>query len=193
MKRVCVYCGSNPGARPDYAEAATALARTLAERGVGLVYGGANVGVMGVIASAVLEAGGEAIGVLPRKLRAKELAHSGLTELHMVDSMHERKALMVELADGFVALPGGTGTLDELFETMTWSQLGLHNKPMGLLNVSGYYDHLLAFLDHVVGERFLRGEHRDMLLVANEPGALLDAMANYVPPKIDKWIDRASS
>ena len=193
VKRICVYCGSSPGARTDYADAARALAGAMASRGIGLVYGGANVGIMGAVADAVIDAGCEAIGVLPRNLRAKEFAHSRLTELHMVDSMHERKAMMVDLADGFVALPGGTGTLDELFETLTWAQLGLHAKPIGVLNVRGYYDHLFAFLDAVVAERFLRAEHRAMLLVDGTPAELLDAMARYVPPVVEKWIDRDSS
>jgi uncharacterized protein (TIGR00730 family) len=190
MERICVFCGSSPGARPEYEAAAVEIAGLLAERGLGLVYGGAHVGLMGTIADTVLAAGGEAIGVIPRTLVDKEIAHTGLTDLRVVGSMHERKALMVELADGFVALPGGSGTLDELFEAFTWAQLGFHRKPIGLLDVCGYWKPLLAFLDHAVEERFLRADHRDALLVEREPRALLDRLARYEPRAVDKWIDR---
>ena len=173
-----------------YAEAARALGETLAERGLGLVYGGGNVGLMGVVADAALAAGAEVIGVIPRALVAREVAHQGLTELRVVGSMHERKALMSELADGFIALPGGIGTLEEWFETWTWAQLGLHTKPFGLLDVAGYYGQLLGFLDHVVAERFVHPDHRSMVLVDTDPGHLLDRMRAYIPPVVDKWIER---
>jgi uncharacterized protein (TIGR00730 family) len=190
MKRICVFCGSNPGASPVYAETARALAEALAERGLGLVYGGGNVGLMGALADAALAAGAEVIGVIPHALVAREVAHRGLTELREVRSMHERKALMAELADGFIALPGGIGTLEEWFEIWTWAQLGLHAKPFGLLDVAGYYENLLRFLDHVVAERFLHPDHRSNLLVETDSGRLLDRMRAYVPPVIPKWIDR---
>lgn len=190
MKRVCVYCGSSPGARPDYRAAAKALARELVQRDIALVYGGASVGVMGEIADEVLSGGGEVIGIIPRKLLEHEVAHAGLTDLHVVESMHERKALMVELSDGFIAQPGGLGTLDELFEVLTWAQLGFHSKPVGLMNVAGYFDPLLAFLDHSVEERFVKPVHRDLLLQADTATALLEEMATYVPSDIDKWLDR---
>jgi uncharacterized protein (TIGR00730 family) len=191
MERICVFCGSSSGARPEYAATAAELGRQLAERGIGLVYGGAHVGLMGTIADSVLGAGGEAIGVIPRSLVDKEIAHTAVSELRVVGSMHERKALMVELSDGFVTLPGGSGTLDELFEAFTWAQLGIHRKPIGLLDVCGYWTPLLAFLDHAVEERFLRADHRDTLLVEREPGALLDRLQSYEPRTVDKWIDRA--
>ena len=190
MKRICVYLGSSPGARPAYTEAAEHLARTLAARGLGLVYGGASVGTMGVLADAMLAAGGEVIGVIPGDLQDKEVGHAGLTELHVVSSMHERKQLMLDLADGFVCLPGGSGTLEELFETFTWLQLGLHAKPIGLLDVAGYYTPLVAFVEHAVAEQFLRREHADMLLVDDDAGRLLDRFAGWAPPTRSKWIDR---
>lgn len=190
IERICVFCGSNSGASPVYAEAARALGETLAERGLGLVYGGGNVGLMGVVADAALAAGAEVIGVIPRALVAHEVAHRGLTELRVVGSMHERKALMSELAGGFIALPGGIGTLEEWFETWTWAQLGLHAKPFGLLDVAGYYEQLLRFLDHVVAERFVHPDHRSMVLVDTDPGHLLDRMRAYVPPVVEKWIER---
>lgn len=193
MKRVCVFTGSSPGARPDYAAAAERLALELVSRDLELVYGGARVGVMGTLADAVLTLGGLVIGVIPAALVSKEVAHDGLTELRVVASMHERKAQMAELSSGFVALPGGVGTLEELFEVLTWAQLGLHEKPCGLLNVAGYYDGLIHFLDHAVGERFLRKTHRDLLIVEEEPAALLDAFQEYAPARSDKWIDRDSS
>jgi uncharacterized protein (TIGR00730 family) len=189
MRRICVYAGSNPGTDPAYADAARALATLLATRGIGLVYGGGKVGLMGVVADAALAAGGEAIGVMPRALIDREIGHPGLTELKVVGSMHERKALMAELSDAFVAVPGGIGTLDELIEVYTWSQLGIHEKACGLLNVNGYYDGLVAFLDHAVGAGFLRAQHRAVLSVAADPGELLDRLAAYEPPRVGKWLE----
>jgi len=190
MERICVFCGSNPGASAVYAEAARALGKKLAERGLGLVYGGGNVGLMGIVADAALAAGAEVIGVIPRALVDREVSHQGLTELRVVGSMHERKALMAELAGGFIALPGGIGTLEEWFETWTWAQLGLHAKPFGLLDVAGYYGQLLGFLDHVVAEGFVHPDHRSMVLVETDPGHLLDRMSAYIPPVVQKWIER---
>jgi uncharacterized protein (TIGR00730 family) len=189
MRRICVYAGSNPGNDPAYADAARALATLLATRGIGLVYGGGKVGLMGVVADAALAAGGEAIGVMPQALIDREIGHPGLTELKVVDSMHERKALMAELSDAFVAVPGGIGTLDELIEVYTWSQLGIHEKACGLLNVNGYYNGLVAFLDHAVGAGFLRAQHRAVLSVAAYPGELLDRLAAYEPPRVGKWLE----
>lgn len=191
MERICVFCGSNPGADPAYAEAAADLGRLLAGRGLTLVYGGGHVGLMGVLADAALAAGGLVTGVIPEALAAKELAHRGLTELKVVGSMHERKALMSELSDAFIALPGGIGTLEEWFEVWTWSQLGFQPKPCGMLNVAGYYDHLLAFLDHMTAERFLAPPHRSMAIVEDRVDRLLDRLASYQPPRAAKWIDRA--
>jgi uncharacterized protein (TIGR00730 family) len=188
MKRICVFCGSSPGARPVYAEAARATGRLLAERGIGLVYGGGNVGLMGEVADAVLAAGGEVTGVIPKALLEREVGHRGLTTLHVVGTMHERKALMVDLSDGFVALPGGYGTLDELCEALTWSQLGIHARPCGILNVDGYFDALLALFDHAVREGFVREAHRRLVLEAAEPAALLEAMAAFRAPRGEKWI-----
>ena len=193
MQRICVYTGSSPGARPEYAEAAVALGRTLAGQGIGLVYGGAMVGLMGTVADAALAAGGDVIGVMPQALVDREIGHTGLTELRVVGSMHERKALMAELADGFVALPGGVGTLEELFEVYTWTQLGLQSKPIGLLDVRGYYAQLAGFLDHAVAERFITPEHRAMLVVEQDPAALLDAFRAWRPPVRSKWIDRSQT
>ena len=193
MKRVCVFCGSSPGANPTYLVSARALGLELAARNLGLVYGGSSTGLMGTIADGVLSAGGEAVGIIPGALEAKELAHRGLSRLEVVGSMHERKARMAELADGFVALPGGMGTLEELAEILTWAQLGLHRKPCALLDVAGYWKPLVAFLDHAVQERFLRPEHRELLLVGDEPAALLDAMERYAPVRREKWIDRDQS
>ncbi len=190
MRRVLVFCGSSPGRLPEYADAAGALGRELVARGLGLVYGGAQVGLMGAVADAALAAGGEVIGVIPRTLVEREVAHAGLTELRVVETLHERKALMASLADGVIALPGGFGTLDELFEMLTWAQLGLHTKPVGLVEVAGYWTRLLAFIDHMVEERFLRAEQRDALLVATEPAALLERMLAYEPAILDKWLDR---
>jgi uncharacterized protein (TIGR00730 family) len=188
LENICVYCGSNAGRQPIYAEQAKEFGRTLAERGLGLVYGGSSAGIMGIVADAVLAHGGRAIGIIPEVLVKKELAHKGLTELHVVGSMHERKMMMAEKADGFVALPGGVGTFEEIFETWTWAQLGLHAKPCGLLNIAGYYDKLAAFLDHTVEEAFMRPQHRAMLVVENEAGALLDRFAAYEAPTVTKWI-----
>jgi hypothetical protein len=190
MRRVCVFCGSSHGASPVYAEAARDLGRRLARRGLGLVYGGGKVGLMGEVADAALAAGGEVIGVIPYALEAREVGHRGLTEMHVVDSMHERKARMADLSDGFLALPGGIGTLEELFEVWTWGQLGLHSKPCALLDVAGYYSPLLAFLDRTVDEGFLRPAHRAVLLVDADPEALLDRMAGFTPPAVEKWIGR---
>ncbi|HEY6695267.1 MAG TPA: TIGR00730 family Rossman fold protein [Solirubrobacteraceae bacterium] len=189
MRRLCVYAGSNPGADPAYAEATRALAHELARRDIGLVYGGGKVGLMGVVADTILAAGGEAIGVMPQALIDREIGHPGLTELKVVSSMHERKALMAELGDAFVALPGGIGTLEELIEVYTWSQLGIHDKACGVLNVRGYYDGLAAFLDHAVSEGFLRPQHRAVLSVAEDPAHLLDALAAYEPPRVAKWLE----
>ena len=186
--RICVYAGSNPGADPAFAEAAADLARLLAERGIGVVYGGAHKGLMGILADTALAAGGEVIGVIPQQLFDREIAHTGLTEQHVVGSMHERKAKMAELADAFIALPGGAGTLEELIEIYTWSQLGLHDKPMGVLNVNGYYDGLAALLDHAVEEGFLREQHRAAMHVASTPEALLDAFDGWAPAKVGKWL-----
>jgi uncharacterized protein (TIGR00730 family) len=188
--RICVYAGSNPGADPAYAEAARDLARLLVGRGTGIVYGGGKVGLMGVLADTALAAGGEVIGVMPQDLIDREVGHDGLTELHVVRSMHERKALMAELSDGFVALPGGAGTLEELIEIYTWSQLGLHDKPMGVLNVRGYWDGLAALLDHAVTQGFLRPEHRAAMHAEATPEALLDCFAGWRPVRVGKWLDR---
>jgi uncharacterized protein (TIGR00730 family) len=193
MDRLCVFSGSSPGAQPDYRRAAEELGRALAGQGVGLVYGGASVGLMGVVADAVLDAGGDAIGVIPQALVEREIAHPGVSELRVVGSMHERKALMAELADGFVALPGGMGTLEELFEVYTWTQLGLHSKPLGLLDVRSYYAKLVAFLDHAVEERFLTVEHREMLVVEQRAEALLEAFRRWRAPVRTQWIDRAQA
>jgi uncharacterized protein (TIGR00730 family) len=189
MRRVCVYAGSNPGSDPVYAEAAQALATELAARHIGLVYGGGKVGLMGVLADTILHAGGEAIGVMPQALIDREIGHPGLTELKVVTSMHERKALMAELSDAFVAVPGGIGTLEELIEVYTWSQLGIHQKACGVLNVDGYYDHLALFLDHAVQRGFLRPQHRAVLSVAAEPAELLDRLAAYEQPTVGKWTE----
>ena len=185
-----MFSGSSPGARPEYAAAAIALGTELAGRGLRVVYGGAGVGLMAKVADAALAAGGEVIGVIPQRLVDSEIAHRGLRELRVTSSMHERKATMAELSDGFVALPGGLGTLDEFAEVLTWSQLGLHSKPCGLLDVGGYYGLLLAFFDHAVAERFVRAEHRAMVLADTAPGRLLDAMQRWSPPAVGKWLDR---
>ena len=189
--RICVFTGSSPGRNDEYRQAAMSFGTALIEAGHGLVYGGAHVGLMGAVADAVLAAGGEVIGVLPRSLVEHEIAHQGLTELRLTDSMHERKALMAELSDAFVALPGGFGTLDEFFEALTWGQLGLHEKPCGFLNVAGYFDGLLAFIDHAVDERFLRSEQRDSIIVATDVDDLLSSIASYRPAHVEKWIDRS--
>ena len=190
MKRICVFCGSSPGASPEYLQAATRLGYTLASRNIGLVYGGAKVGMMGRIAEAVLEKQGEVIGVIPKGLVEKEVSFTGLTDLRVVESMHERKAIMADLSDGFIALPGGLGTLEEFFEVATWDQLGLHPKPCGLLNVRHYYNKLMDFLDHTVNEKFVELEHRSMLLVDEDPERLLQKFETYHPPIVDKakWV-----
>jgi uncharacterized protein (TIGR00730 family) len=190
MKRLCVFAGSSVGRRDSYAHAARGLATLAVARGYGIVYGGGRVGLMGVLADAALAAGGEVIGVLPRALATKELAHRGLTRLEIVESMHERKALMAELASAFVALPGGVGTLEELFEVITWGQLGLHRKPHGMLDVDGYWDDLGRQLDRAVDEGFLRTEHRRMLMVETDAARLLDRFETYEAPALPKWIDR---
>ena len=191
MRRLCVFSGSSPGAHPDDALAAQELGRALAAQDVGLVYGGASVGLMGTVADAVLEAGGDVVGVIPQALVDREIAHPGVADLRVVGSMHERKALMSDLADGFVALPGGMGTLEELFEVYTWTQLGLHSKPLGLLDVRSYYARLAAFLDHAVAERFVTVEHREMLVVEQRAEALLEAFRRWRPPARSKWIGRS--
>lgn len=194
MRRVCVFCGSSPGARPAYGEATVELARVLVSEGLELVYGGADVGLMGTLADTVLAEGGEAIGVIPRALVEKEIAHDGLSDLRVVGSMHERKALMADLSDAFVALPGGLGTLEELLEIYTWAQLGLHQKPCALLDVDGYYAGIAAFLSHAVEERFLREEHRAMLIVEREPRTLIDRLSRFKPGAVQpKWIDRGET
>jgi uncharacterized protein (TIGR00730 family) len=190
IKRVCVYCGSNSGSRPAYTKAARDLGAFLAQRGLELVYGGGRVGLMGTVADAVLAAGGHVIGVIPESLVAREVGHLGLKDLRVVKSMHERKALMVELSDAFIALPGGFGTLEEFCEVLTWAQLGLHRKPYGLLNVEGFYDSLLSFFDHAVAENFIRAAHRELVITESDPERLLDLLAQAQPPNLDKWIDR---
>jgi len=193
MKRICVFAGSNLGSHTDYLAAARELGQALVRREVGLVYGGARVGLMGALADAVLDARGHVTGVIPDALVAKELAHEGLSDLRVVASMHARKAMMADLADGFIALPGGWGTLEEFFEVLTWAQLGLHRKPCGVLNVRGFFDGLLSFIDHSVDERFVRRENRSMLIVSSSSGALLELFDRYVPATVEKWIDQAST
>ncbi|TVT36416.1 TIGR00730 family Rossman fold protein [Amycolatopsis rhizosphaerae] len=188
MRRICVFCGSSSGNDAVYAEQAAALGKLLAERGIGLVYGGASVGIMGVVADAALAAGGEVIGVIPKHLMRVEIGHADLTELHVTAGMHERKAKMAELSDGFLALPGGAGTLEELAEVWTWAQLGLHHKPIGLVDVAGYYRPLREFADHMVAEGFLRPQHRDLIFIDPDPVVLLDAFESYEPPTVAKWI-----
>jgi len=190
MESICVFAGSSSGTRAAYASAAEELGRAIAGRGWRVVYGGGRVGLMGVLADAALGAGGEVIGVIPEALMRKEVGHQGLTDLRVVQTMHQRKALMSELSDGVVALPGGLGTLEELFEILTWAQLGIHAKPCGMLNADGYYDDLLRFLDQTVSKGFVRGEHRDMIIAASEASALLDLMAAYTPRYTPKWMDR---
>ena len=189
IRRLAIFCGSNPGARPDYVEAVRSLGRLLARRGIGIVYGGSNVGLMAALADAMMDELGDIIGVIPRMLVEREVANTALTDLRVVGSMHERKAMMAELADGFIALPGGIGTLEEFFETWTWAQLGMHTKPCGLLNVAGYFDPLLEFLDHAVAERFVRDVHRAMVVVESDPAALLARFESYEPPRVVKWIN----
>jgi hypothetical protein len=188
VRRVCVFCGSSPGRDPRYAEQAAALARELASRGIGVVFGGGSIGLMGVLADHALAAGASVTGVIPHGLAARELAHRGVADMRVVPTMHARKALMAELADGFVALPGGIGTLDELFEIVTWSQLGIHRKPVGVLNVAGYYDPLVTLLDHTVAGGFVAAENRGLVIVDEEPAALLDRMAAHAPPPAPSWV-----
>ncbi len=190
VRRICVFAGSNSGTRPVYAATARELGAALCARGYGLVYGGGRVGLMGALADSVLDNGGEVIGVIPHGLAVKEAAHEGLSDLRVVDSMHERKAMMAELSSAFVALPGGLGTLEELFEALTWAQLGIHGKPCGVLNVDGYFDGLLEFIAHAVEQGFVRETHGAMLVVGSETEGLLDAIERYVPPRVEKWLDR---
>lgn len=190
MKRLCVFCGSAVGVRPAYATAAREMADELCRRRLGIVYGGGGIGLMGVLADAMLAQGGEVIGVIPRPLATKELAHTGLTQMHVVESMHERKALMASLADGFIAMPGGMGTFEETFEVLTWSQLGIHRKPVGLLNVDGYYDGLLGLIAHAVEEGFIPREYRALSFSAETAGDLLDVIESWRPPAIrGRWLN----
>ena len=189
MQRLCVYCGSSVGARPEYEAAATALGRLLAERDIELVYGGGHVGLMGAIADGALAAGGRVIGVIPRALMDRELGHTGIQDLRVVADMHERKMTMAGLADAFVAMPGGWGTIEELAEMLTWLQLAIHAKPIGVLNVAGYFDPFLAFADRMIQERFVRVEHRDLFSVESDPAVLLERLMQPMPAPIDKWVD----
>jgi len=190
MKRICVFCGSSPGSRPEYGAAAEEMAAELVRRNIGLVYGGGKVGLMGIIADSVRKAGGEAQGVIPEHLMAREVGHKGLTKLHVVGSMHERKALMADLSDAFVALPGGFGTLEEFCEVVTWTQLGLHAKPCGILNVLGFYSPLLRMLDHAMEQRFLKPENRALVLARDQPADLLQALEEWRPVHVEKWLSR---
>ncbi len=192
LSSICLFCGSSPGVDPAFKLAAAELGATLAHNNIRLIYGGGHVGLMGVAADACLAAGGEVVGVIPRKLMEKEVGHAGLTQMHVVETMHERKALMTELCDGFIALPGGYGTLDELFEALTWQQLAYHLLPVGVLNVSGFFNHLVQFLDHARDQRLLRDAHRDSLIVDTDLTALIARMQGFVPPNNEKWLDRAS-
>lgn len=193
IKRVCVFCGSSRGARPAYASAATALAQCLVAREITIVYGGGNVGLMGILADTARAAGGEVIGVIPRGLVAKEVAHTELADLRVVESMHERKALMAELSDAFIAMPGGYGTFEEFCEILTWTQLGLQRKPCGILNVEGYYDHLLQMFDHAVAEQFVKPVHRELFIADAAPEALLKRVLAFQVPAVDKWLGRAET
>jgi hypothetical protein len=186
--RFCVFCGSSTGLNPAFAAQARVLGAELARRGIGVVYGGGNVGLMGVVADAALAAGGEVIGVIPHGLVARELAHRGVTELHVVNSMHERKALMASFSDAFIAMPGGFGTLEEFCEAVTWTQLGVHSKPCGVLNVAGFYDALLAFFAHALGEQFLRPTHGDIVVAEADPLRLIDRLGAWIPPNVARWI-----
>jgi len=193
MKSLCVYCGSSMGAAPAYADAARTLAKTMVGADISLVYGGGNVGLMGVIADEVMRLGGQATGVIPQALLTKEVGHHGLTRLHVVKDMHERKAMMAELADGFIAMPGGIGTLEELFEVFTWSQLGFHDKPIGLLNVDGFYDGLIGFLQHVVNECFLRAEQASLLIHERHAGTLVERLRSFKPQAHATLLDPATA
>ncbi len=190
IKRLCVYCGSNYGSRPEYNQAARELARVMVNKNIGLVYGGASIGVMGEIADAFLKEGGEVIGVIPKELLVREAAHTGITELRKVNTMHDRKAMMAELSDGFIALPGGLGTIEEFFEIWTWAQLGMHQKPCGLLNAGQYYDKLIEFIDHAVSERFIKEVYRSMVFVEDQPHILLQKFESYEAPEVARWIDQ---
>jgi len=191
MKRVCVFCGSSLGKQPEYAKAARQLGRTLVSKNINLVYGGANIGLMGEIANTVLQEGGEVIGVIPKALTKRQIFHPGLSELRIVDSMHERKALMADLSDGFIALPGGFGTIEEFFEVLTWAQLGMHQKPCGLLNVGQYYCNLIDFVDNAVSQQLLKEQYRHMMIVDENPDALLKKLNEYQVPRVDRWLDRS--
>lgn len=191
MKRICVFCGSNLGIRAAYADAARGLGALLAQRGIGLVYGGGNIGLMGILADTMLARGGEAIGVIPQALVAREVAHNGLTDLRVVQSMHERKQLMADLSDAFIALPGGFGTFEEFCEAVTWSQLGIHKKPCGLVNVEGYFDPLIELFDRAVREEFLHPKNRALVLVAERPADLLRKLEKFEPITAEKWITRS--
>lgn len=193
LRRICVYCGSSSGTNPAHRSAAYDLGAFLARSGIGLVYGGGNVGLMGAIADGALSEKGEVIGVIPRSLMEKELGHGGVTELHVVTSMHERKQMMVDLSDGFIALPGGFGTLDELFETLTWLQLSFHEKPVGILNVGGFFDGLIDFIAHMSRSGFLKPEHAQCVLVADDQEKLLAAMESFRPPDLGKWIEKLAA
>lgn len=193
LRRICVFCGASSGNRPAYAAAAKRVGRELAERGIGLVYGGGNIGLMGTVADACLEAGGYVIGVIPQALVAKEVAHKRLSDLRIVASMHERKAMMAELSDAFVAMPGGFGTFEEWFEVVTWAQLGLHVKPCALLNVDGYYDPLIALIDHAVKEGFINSMHRQLLLSGSDAHQLIDKLVTWRPMRVEKYISRAET
>jgi len=190
LKRICVYCGSSTGSRPEYRKTAEELGCYLATNNIGLVFGGSDLGLMGMLADSVLAAGGEAIGVIPKALMAREIAHTGLTELRVVGTMHARKALMSELSDAFIALPGGYGTMEELIEMLTWSQLGIHKKPCAVLNIHGYFDGLMEFLDHAVEEGFLRSENRGLLLVDTTVESLFRRIRSFSPVMVEKWIGR---
>lgn len=193
MKRICVFCGSSGGFRPVYREVAVAVGRMLAGRGIELVYGGGHVGLMGAVADAAMAAGGRVIGIIPQALWEKEVGHRELTELHIVASMHERKAMMADLSDGFLAMPGGFGTFEEFCEALTWAQLGIHGKPCGLLNVDGFYDPLLALFDQAVTEGFLKFENRALVIADSQPETLLHRMLSYSAPVVDKWMDRSQT
>lgn len=193
IQSLCVYCGSAMGSSEVYAEAARALGRELVRRDIGLVYGGGNVGLMGAVADAVMQAGGRATGIIPQALMQREVGHHGLTALHVVKDMHERKAMMADLSDGFIALPGGFGTLEELFEATTWAQLGLHEKPIGLLNVNGFYDGLTGFASHLVQQGFVRPDHASLLMHAPDASTLLDNLENFVPRHTVKWLEQGQA